>query len=160
MNIRHLEPADFDVISPVIDQWWGGRPVRGMLPRLFFEHFQPTSFALDKDKELAGFLVGFRSQSIPAVGYVHFIGVHPGARGRGYGRLLYQHFFAVAAGLGCTKTRAITSPVNESSIRFHLRLGFQLLPGSGDVNGYPVCLDHAGPGQHRVLFSKQLDDGR
>jgi hypothetical protein len=43
MNLRHLEPADFDVISPALDEWWGGRPVQELLPRLFFEHFQPTS---------------------------------------------------------------------------------------------------------------------
>ena len=156
MNIRHLEPADFDVISPVIDEWWGGRPVRGLLPRLFFEHFRPTSFALVEGQEIVGFLVGFHSQSAPSVGYVHFIGVHPGARSKGYGRLLYQQFFATASALGCAEVRSITSSVNESSIRFHLRLGFLLLPGNGDVNGYPVCLDHAGSGQHRVLFSKQL----
>ena len=156
MNIRYLESADFDVISPVIDEWWGGRPVRGLLPRLFFEHFRPTSFALCEDGALVGFLVGFQSQSAPSVGYVHFIGVHPALRGSGYGRSLYQAFFAAAASLGCTEVRAITSPVNESSIQFHQRLGFQILPGTGQVNGYAVCLDHAAPGQHRVLFSKQL----
>lgn len=47
MNIRHLKYADFDAISPVVDEWWGGRLVRGLLPRLFFEHFQPTSFAIE-----------------------------------------------------------------------------------------------------------------
>jgi GNAT superfamily N-acetyltransferase len=147
MNIRHLDPVDFDVISPVIDEWWGGRPVCSLLPRLFFEHFQPTSFALVEGGSLAGFLVGFRSQSSPSVGYVHFIGVRPDARTKGYGRLLHERFFSVAVGLGCSEVRAITSPVNESSVRFHLRFGFQLLPGSGEANGYPVCLDHAGRGQ-------------
>ena len=159
MNIRHLEPADFDVISPVVDEWWGGRTVRGLLPRLFFEHFRPTSFVIEEGRELLGFLVGFRSQSDPTVGYVHFIGVHPGARAKGFGRLLYQHFFAAATRLGCTEVRAVTSPVNESSIRFHRALGFHLLPGNGDVNGHPVCLDHDGPGRHHVLFSKQLVGG-
>ncbi|MBU1426045.1 MAG: GNAT family N-acetyltransferase [Gammaproteobacteria bacterium] len=156
MKIRPLEPNDFDAISPVIDEWWGGRPVRGLLPRLFFEHFQTTSFALTDEQNLAGFLVGFRSQSFPSVGYVHFLGVRPDVRAKGYGRLLYEHFFSVASGLGCTEVRAITSPVNESSIRFHLRLGFRLLPGNGEVGGFPVSLGHGGSGQPRVLFSKQL----
>lgn len=156
MNIRHLEPTDYDLISPVIDEWWGGRPVRGLLPRLFFEHFRTTSFALSDGKGLAGFLVGLRSQTSPPVSYVHFIGVRPDVRAKGYGRLLYERFFLVATGLGCTEARAITSPVNESSIHFHLRLGFRLLPGSAEVSGYPVYVNHAGPGQHRVLFSKQL----
>jgi len=156
MNIRPLEPTDFDVISPVIDEWWGGRPVRGLLPRLFFEHFQTTSFALTDEQDLAGFLVGFRSQSFPSVAYVHFLGIRPDVRMKGYGRLLYERFFSATSSLGCTEVRAITSPANESSTRFHLRLGFRLLPGDGEVGGFPVSLDHGGPGLHRVLFSKQL----
>ncbi|MHB1643622.1 MAG: GNAT family N-acetyltransferase [Acidithiobacillus sp.] len=158
MTIRHIEYTDFDVIVPVVDEWWGGRAVRGLLPRLFFEHFQPTSFVVEENERLVGFLVGFQSQSNPTVGYIHFIGVHPDARTKGYGRLLYQHFFAVIARLGCTEVRAVTSPANESSVRFHSRLGFQLLPGNGNVNGYPVCLDHDGPGHHHVLFSRQLTE--
>jgi hypothetical protein len=26
-------------VIAVIDEWWGGRPMAGMLPRLFFDHF-------------------------------------------------------------------------------------------------------------------------
>lgn len=156
ISIRHLDSRDFDVISPLIDDWWGGRPVRALLPRLFFEHFQSTSFALMADVNLTGFLVGFRSQTAPSVAYVHFIGVSPETRTRGYGRVLYEHFFKVVTALGCTEVHAITSPVNETSVRFHRRLGFELLAGNGEVNGYPVQLDHGGPGQDRILFSKQL----
>lgn len=156
ISIRHLDSRDFDVISPLIDDWWGGRPVRALLPRLFFEHFQSTSFALMADVNLTGFLVGFRSQTAPSVAYVHFIGVSPETRTRGYGRVLYEHFFKVVTALGCTEVHAITPPVNETSVRFHRRLGFELLAGNGEVSGYPVHLDHGGPGQHRILFSKQI----
>jgi hypothetical protein len=31
--------------------------------------------------ELAGFLVGFQSQSHPAEAYIHFVGIHPGEAG-------------------------------------------------------------------------------
>ena len=59
MDIRHLESSDFDFVSEVVDEWWGGRPVRGLLPRLFFEHFRPSSFALETNGATEGFLVGF-----------------------------------------------------------------------------------------------------
>jgi len=64
MKIRHLESVDFDIISPVVDEWWGGRAVRHLLTRLFFEHFKPTSFTLEEEK-LVGFLIGFQSPSYP-----------------------------------------------------------------------------------------------
>lgn len=158
--IRHLEAADYDVLSPLINEWWGGRQVSGLLPRLFFEHFRPTSFAIEDDGKLKGFLVGFLSQTTPVVGYVHFIGVSPTARSEGFGRMLYERFFDVASGLGCTEVRAITSPVNEGSIQFHLRMGFEIMNGGGEVNGIAVSLNHAGPGQHRVLFRKALSSHR
>lgn len=162
MLVRHLEEGDYGRVSPVMDDWWGGRPVRHLLPRLFFQHFADTSFAATQGDELVGFLVGFRSQSQPAVAYVHFVGVSPAARGKAIGRTLYRRFFAAVRALGCTEVRCITSPVNAGSIAFHARLGFAVLPGNGAHDGVPVALDYAGPGQHRVLFSRALqaqDDG-
>jgi hypothetical protein len=55
--------------------------------------------------------------------------------------------------------RSITSVVNTGSITFHRKLGFTLLPGSGEIDGVPVALDYAGAGQHRVLFHKSLAVG-
>jgi ribosomal protein S18 acetylase RimI-like enzyme len=130
--------------------------VRGLLPRLFFEHFRPSSFALETNGAIEGFLVGFRSQSSPSVGYIHFVGVSPSSRGRGYGRMLYERFFEAVAGMGCQEVRCITSPLNTGSIAFHQRLGFEILPGNGKINDFSVVLDHAGKGQHRVLFRKEL----
>jgi hypothetical protein len=58
-RIRPLRPSDFAPVIAVIDEWWGGRAMARMLPRLFFDHFTDTSFAADRDGALAGFLVGF-----------------------------------------------------------------------------------------------------
>jgi GNAT superfamily N-acetyltransferase len=96
VQIRSIRPSDHRLVISVIDDWWGGRHMADMLPRLFFEHFTDTSFAAERDGELAGFLIGFESQSRPAEGYIHFAGVHPAERGRGLGRQLYERFFAVA----------------------------------------------------------------
>lgn len=71
----------------------------------------------------------------------------------------HSQFSDAAARPGCTEVRAVMSPiVNEFSIRIHSRLGFQLLAGNGNVNGYPICLDGDGPGHHHVLFSRQLTE--
>ena len=83
VTVRQLRPADHAAVITVIDDWWGGRRMADMLPRLFFEHFTDTSFAAERDGELAGFLVGFLSQSRPTEAYIHFVGVHPGERGAG-----------------------------------------------------------------------------
>src|SRR5688500_10538826 len=129
LRLRHAEAADYPVVIARVDGWWGGRPMRGMLPRLFFVHFRPTSFVAEIDGRLVGFLVGFVSQSCPEVAYVHFVGVDPAARGAGVGRALYERFFETTYALGCREVQAVTAAGNAASIAFHRRLGFAIVPG-------------------------------
>jgi len=154
--MRPLESADYDLIAPVIDEWWGGRPVRQLMPRLFFEHFSSASFVIADADQVSAFLIGFRSQSQAHVAYIHFVGVAPSCRGRGLGRSLYHAFFERVSAMGCTEVHCITSPVNSGSIAFHQRMGFGLLRTGAEQDGIPVSLNHAGEGQHRVLFRKSL----
>ena len=156
LHIRNLAVEDYEHVTAVVDEWWGGRPVRSLLPRLFFEHFSSTSFAVGTPADLMGFLVGFVSQSQPSTAYIHFVGVNPNTRSQGLGRKLYERFFQAAGASGCTQVQCITSPANTGSIEFHRRMGFALLPGSGVVGGVPVTTNHAGEGKHRVRFQRQL----
>ena len=155
-SIRHVEASDYDIISPIVDDWWGGRPVRALLQRLFFEHFAPTSFFVGPRENVEGFLIGLRSQTLPELGYVHFVGVRPDLRGRGLGRTLYERLFRTLNALGCSEVQCITSPTNVQSVAFHRSMGFALLPGPDEVNGFPVHPSHAGPGQPRIVFRKAL----
>jgi len=155
-NVRPVRPADYTLVISVIDQWWGGRPMAGKLPRLFFEHFTDTSFAAERDGRLAGFLAGFISQSRPGEAYIHFVGVDSAERGGGLGRLLYEAFFRAAEARGCILARAVTSPVNRGSVAFHQRMGFQLEPGDAEVDGIPVSSGYDGPGSDRVRFLRIL----
>jgi predicted GNAT superfamily acetyltransferase len=155
-RIRPLRPSDFAPVIAVIDEWWGGRTMAPMLPRLFFDHFTDTSFAADRDGALAGFLVGFVSQSQPGTAYIHFVGVDPGERGHGVGRRLYGTFFDAVRARGCTRVRAVTSPVNTGSVAFHRQMGFRLEPGDVQVHGNPVTAGYDGPGQDRVRFVRDL----
>jgi GNAT superfamily N-acetyltransferase len=154
--LRHVEVKDYVPIIQIIDEWWGGRPMAIMLHRLFFEHFQPTSFVIEKNAEIQGFLVGFRSQTAPTQAYIHFVGVHPDSRGQGIGRRLYEHFFEMVRQLGCTEVRAITSPVNTGSIAFHTRMGFAILPGDAHIDGVAVTTNYDGRGSDRVLYRRDL----
>jgi ribosomal protein S18 acetylase RimI-like enzyme len=154
--IRTLTPDDYAPVVSVVDDWWGGRPVQAVVHRLFFEHFNRTSFAVGEVGSPRAFLIGFVSQTQPQTAYIHLVGVHPAARALGLGRALYEHFFQAVRALGCTQVRCVTSPVNTGSIAFHSSLGFAILPGSGEQDGVPVMLNHAGEGQHRVFFQKAI----
>ena len=145
--VRGADAGDYDRIAPVVDEWWGGRAMIDMLPRLFFVHFRDTAFVAEDGPELAGFLAGFLSQTRPDEAYIHFAGVAPGHRGRGVGRLLYDRFFAVARERSRSVVRCVTSPVNERSVAFHRALGFEV---------ERIAENYDGRGGDRVLMSKRL----
>jgi ribosomal protein S18 acetylase RimI-like enzyme len=155
VTMRGLREEDFADISSRVDEWWG-RPVRGSLLRLFFEHFRPMSHVAEHDGGIVGFIVGFHSQSDPSVAYAHFIAVRPEGRRSGIGRALYDRFFDDARQRGCTAVEAITAPINTRSVAFHKELGFSVLPGGAVVEGVAVSVDHEGPGQHRVRMRREL----
>jgi len=95
MKIRTVNSSDYHVIFPVINDWWGGRQMSDMLPKLFFDHFQNTSFIAEIDGKIVGFLIGFLSQSRNDEAYIHFVGVHPEYRKQNIARKLYNQFFRV-----------------------------------------------------------------
>jgi ribosomal protein S18 acetylase RimI-like enzyme len=148
VEIRHAEPADYGRVIGRVNAWWGGREMAPMLPRLFFVHFEGTSYVVDDEEgQLAAFLIGFLSQTDPDEAYVHFVGVSPEHRGEGLGRQLYERFFGDARAAGRIRVRSVTSPANEESVAFHEALGFE---------AERVAHDYDGPGEDRVLFVKAL----
>jgi ribosomal protein S18 acetylase RimI-like enzyme len=148
VTIRHAQPSDYGRVIQHVNAWWGGREMAPMLPQLFFVHFEGTSFVADaEDGRLAGFLVGFRSQTDPSEAYVHFVGVAPERRSSGLGRELYERFFEAAREDGCAIVRCVTSPANADSVAFHEALGFEV---------ERVAADYDGPGQDRILLVKRV----
>ncbi len=148
VSVRRAKPSDYGRVIGRVNVWWGGREMAPMLPRLFFLHFEGTSFvAEDSDGDLVGFVCGFLSQTDPEEAYIHFVGVSPEHRGGGVGRTLYERFFAEVRDADRSVVRCVTSPGNEDSVAFHAALGFQI---------DRVAEDYDGPGEDRVLLLKRL----
>ena len=148
MTIRHAHPSDYGRVIGRINVWWGGREMAPMLPKLFFIHFEGTSFVAEGDDgELLGFVCGFLSQTADDEAYIHFVGIDPESRGTGLGRALYERFFEEARTNGRSVVRCVTSPVNQRSVAFHESLGFEV---------ERVVEDYDGPGEDRVLLVKRL----
>jgi len=157
-RIRHAEPSDYQQIITVVNDWWGGRRMSDMLPRLFFVHFQLTSFVAEQDGKIVGFVTGFVSQTFPDEAYIHFVGVDPKYRKSGLARALYEKFFTTVSNLGCRTVRCVTSPVNKASIAFHRSLGFSVKSNDSEktIDGISVFEGYDGEGEDRVLFYKTL----
>lgn len=159
LAFRRPTEADHARIVGVVDEWWGGRRMRALLPRLWFQHFTGTSWVVeDGDGRLCGFLVAFIGQDDPAVGYVHMVGADPNRRRAGIGRALYTRVFDDLRGRGVRQVRAITWPGNRQSVAFHRAIGFRVDDGPGTQNlyGTPAYPDYDGEGDDRVVFIRDL----
>jgi ribosomal protein S18 acetylase RimI-like enzyme len=152
VKIRNGRPLDHEKIVSVMPEWWGGRDLSSSVLKVFFIHFNKTTFIAEIGDELVGFLVGFMSQSEERVGYIHFAGVHPQFRKAGVGRLLYKEFYAVCKVNDRSIVKSCTSPVNKLSINYHQKMGFEIEQGNGIVDDVPVTLDYLGKGNPKVLF--------
>ena len=149
ISLRAVRPGDYEYVIERVDDWWGGRSMKAMIPRLFFEHFPSTTVVAMLDGSggtAGGVLCGFQSEADPACAYIHFVVVDPGLRGTGVGRLLYEWFFARARALGCQRVECVTSPINTSSAAFHRALGFDA----------EFVADYDGPGESRLKLTRTL----
>jgi ribosomal protein S18 acetylase RimI-like enzyme len=156
---RRPVEADYRRVVDVVDEWWGGRPLRRLLPRLWFQHFTGTSWLVeDAGGRLRGFLVAFIGQDDPSAAYIHMVAADPNIRRAGLGRAMYERAFADLADHGARRVTAITWPGNRASVAFHRALGFRVDdgPGSRPIYGTPAYPDYDGAGDDRVVFTRDL----
>jgi GNAT superfamily N-acetyltransferase len=160
-GVRFRRPLDADhaVLVGHMNEWWGGRKMQQLFPRLWLQHFTGTSWlAEDEAGRPIGFLVGFVSPDHPEVAYVHLIATDPNRRRRGLGRALYERFFEDARARGAARVNAVTWPGNRISVGFHVAMGFKPASGPGTMNLYGTSAypDYDADGEDRVVFSRPL----
>jgi len=159
IRLRRPVEADHRFLVNSVDDWWGGRKMHMLLPRLWFQHFTGTSWIAEDDQgRLAGFVVAFISQDDPSTGYIHMVAADPNRRRGGVGRALYQHVFDDLGARGVARVKAVTWPGNRQSVAFHTSIGFRVDDGPGTQNlyGTPAYADYDGDGDDRVVFTRDL----
>ena len=142
MITRPLAKADYDYIVSVMDDWWGG-PTSALAHPIFFYELGQLARVTEDGGRVVGFLLGFIAEE---VGYVHLVGIDPVYRRKQVGSRLYRAFEEACMGAGCSSLKAIATVGNELSVRFHVARGWSV----------EQVTDYAGPGRHRVVFSKAL----
>lgn len=159
VTFRRPTETDHPRVIAVVDEWWGGRRMRQLLPRLWFQHFTGTSWVAEgSNGRLLGFIVAFISPDDPATGYVHMIASDPNRRRAGIGRALYAHVFEDLAQRGVRQVKAITWPGNRPSIDFHRAIGFRVDdgPGTESIYGTPAHAAYDSADDDRVVFIRDI----
>jgi GNAT superfamily N-acetyltransferase len=154
-EISTCTKEDFDRILAEFDRFWEHDRTSALHHPTIIYEFANSAFVIKEGGKVLAYLFGFLSQAEPT-GYVHLLAVRRGYRRQGLAQRLYAHFEQFSRSRGCTKLKAITSPVNQQSISFHRSIG--MLPsGEPDGQGLPVVKDYAGPGRDRVVFYKDIE---
>jgi len=159
IRLRRPTEADHPILVAQVDDWWGGRRLHQIFPRLWLQHFTGTSWVAEDDEgRLIGFLVGFISPDRPGEAYIHMVATSPNKRGAGLGRTLYERFFEDARAKGAHRVTAITWPGNRTSVAFHRAMGFTPADGPGTQNlyGTPAYPDYDAEGDDRAVFSLEI----
>ena len=159
LHFRRPVEADHPFLIGRVDEWWGGRRIHQLLPRLWLQHFTGTSWVLEDAAGVPiGFLIGFISADHPDQAYVHMVATSPNHRHAGLGRALYERFFADVQARGVRRVTAITWPGNRVSVGFHRALGFapDEGPGTQRLYGTPAYPDYDGDNDDRVVFNREL----
>lgn len=54
------------------------------------------------------------------------------------------------------KGKSNNKNIKLQSIAFHKSIGMELT-GNGIIDGIPVVFDYSGPGEHRIVFIKEIE---
>jgi GNAT superfamily N-acetyltransferase len=141
LRFRRPVESDYPALALVVDDWWDGRVVQGLLPRLWLRHFGSTSWLAEEvgatgRPRSIGFLVGFRSPDVPGVGVLQAVGVDPNRRRRGIGRDLIERFTSDCRTAGLERIEALIWPGNRRGLDFLRAVGFRPEDGPGTRNLY------------------------
>ena len=159
LQFRRPTEADHPFLVGQVDEWWGGRKLHQLMPRLWLQHFTGTSWVVqDGSGPPIGFLIGFISPDHPDQAYIHMVATSPNHRRAGLGRALYERFFDDVRSRGVRRVKAVTWPGNRISVGFHRAMGFTPDdgPGTQRLYGTPAYPDYDAEGDDRVAFTREL----
>lgn len=159
INVRSFREGDYDYVAANIDAWTQSSTVRYFVLRRFVHHFGETCFVAEVDGQIAGFLIGWLSQSAPKEAFINNVVVAPEFRRMDVATALCEHFFRKAKELGRIIVSATIRADNRVSLAFHRELGFKFRTvGASPREDVPVLLGWDGPGQDKVLAEIDLTD--
>jgi GNAT superfamily N-acetyltransferase len=154
-SISNCSYSDFLQILTDIEDFWGSNRTLSYHHPMFINEFGNTAFVIKVNDKVIAYLFGFVSQT-EQTGYVHLVGVRQNHQKKGLGKILYRHFIEYLRAIDIQNLKAITTPANEKSINFHLRIGMEMTGVEND-NGIKVVKDYSGLGEDRVVFKMKFN---
>jgi L-2,4-diaminobutyric acid acetyltransferase len=129
--------------------------------KIMLRYFSNSCFIADFEKNIVGFVLGFRSQVDKTKFFLWQIGVFSKYRAIEVGKKLLNRIEEAARGLGCKSIELTVDPENIPSYRFFVKNGYlnvSFKEGETiEVMGFKAVKDYYKPGRHFILFKKELN---
>jgi ribosomal protein S18 acetylase RimI-like enzyme len=123
-------------------------------------YFGNSCFIAEFNKDIVGFVMGFKSQVDKNKFFLWQIGVFSKYREKEVGKKLLNRIEKAAKELGCKSIELTVDPENIPSKRFFEKNGFLNISSKEgeiiEVMGNIAVKDYYKPGRHFILFQKEL----
>ncbi|MBN2371018.1 MAG: GNAT family N-acetyltransferase [Vicinamibacteria bacterium] len=124
-------------------------------------HFGDSCLVAESNGDVAGFLLGFRSQRKEDLFFVWQIGVSLSARRQGVAAAILRDLEQRLQSSGIKRIECTIDPENAPSIRLFESLGYVNVANREsetiEVKGHVAAKDFYKPGRHFTIYEKQLD---
>jgi len=139
-------------------------PLEGYPPHVFkilLRYFHNTCFVAKIDREVLGWVLGFKSQVHENTYFLWQIGIGPALQGRGVGSELLDYIEEQVKNEGCKRVEVTIDPENIPSQKLFAKKGYQNISQQA---GKPIKVkenwalkNYYGPDRHFMLYEKILD---
>ena len=146
LSVHRATDDNFNEICREIVDFWDSDRTLSMHHVMYVHEMVDTSYVIRDRGRVVAYLFGFVVET-QKLAYASLVGVRKEYRRKRLAFRLYELFIEYARGRGCFTFKAVTTPANHASVKFHTEgLGMTVR----DVK------DYAGPGKDRAVFEKTI----
>lgn len=159
-SIRNATEEDFMSVHEFISDFRQLENYSEHVYKILLRYFSSSSFIAERDSDIIGFVMGFRSQDDKDIFFLWQIGVDSGAQGEGVGTNLLKRIEQQARVMGCEKIELSVDPKNIPSQRLFQKCNYNNISEregeTVEINGNIAVKDYYKPGSHFTLFGKKI----
>lgn len=128
--------------------------------KILLRYFGNSCFIAEKDEDIIGFVMGFKSQDDKNIFFIWQIGVDSDFQGQRIGSTLLKKVEKKAEEMNCKRIELTVDPENIPSQRLFQKCNYNNISEregeTVEISGNIAVKDYYKPGSHFTLFGKKI----
>lgn len=160
MRIRNPKESEFKKVYRFISKCKPLESYKAHFYKIMLRYFKDTCFIANCEGRIAGFVLGFISQTQDKTFFLWQIGVNPSMQGKGVGQIFLKTVEKNIKKKGIERIELTIAPKNKPSQRLFEKNGYSVISQREDevveFKNKKAIKDYYGPGAHFFLYEKVL----